>query len=203
MAGEFEDLIALGLRAAVAEDPTIELVADQIEFSQLSQAIDEHAPDVVLLNFGALPTPIAVHELHDKHPDARLVVFANRPSSAECNQLLSLGATACVSKDTQARDVINTIHLASRGMHVLPRQAGSSAGRPGPDMLTAREADVLGLLQAGMTNAQIGQELSVGIETIRTHARHIYRKLGVSSRRELGRLSTPTPRSPRAATRAR
>jgi LuxR family transcriptional regulator, maltose regulon positive regulatory protein len=48
---------------------------------------------------------------------------------------------------------------------------------------------VLELLQEGATNAQIANTLSIGIETVRTHARNIYRKLGISSRRELGRLT--------------
>ena len=43
----------------------------------------------------------------------------------------------------------------------------------------------LELLQDGATNAQIAHQLSIGIETVRTHARNIYRKLGIASRREL------------------
>jgi DNA-binding NarL/FixJ family response regulator len=203
IAGEFEDLVSMGLRAVIAEDATLELLADRIEFSGLSAAIDEQGPDVVLLNFGALPSPISVHELHERHPHTRLVVLASRPTPAECNQLLSLGATGCVAKDTEARDIINAIHLAARGMHVMPRDAKPGTGGAGPDVLTAREAGVLELLQAGMTNGQIAQELSIGIETVRTHARSVYRKLGVSSRRELARMTAVTPRAPTAAGRGR
>jgi DNA-binding NarL/FixJ family response regulator len=81
-------------------------------------------------------------------------------------------------------------------MHVLPRSAaaaggGDSFGLQGTDLLTPREADVLELLQDGSTNAQIAHALSIGVETVRTHARNIYRKLGISSRRELARLSRP------------
>ena len=50
-----------------------------------------------------------------------------------------------------------------------------------------READVLELLQDGYTNSEIADTLSIGIETVRTHARSIYRKLGVPSRRALAR----------------
>jgi DNA-binding NarL/FixJ family response regulator len=123
-----------------------------------------------------------------------VVVLANRPSAAECNQMLSFGATACISKETQGRDIINAIHLASRGMHVLPRSAAAAAdqseeiGLPAPDLLTPREADVLELLQDGMTNAQIAHTLSIGVETVRTHARNIYAKLGISTRRDLARI---------------
>jgi DNA-binding CsgD family transcriptional regulator len=55
----------------------------------------------------------------------------------------------------------------------------------GHELLTQREAEVLPLLQVGRSNAQIALALQVGVETVRTHARSIYRKLGVSSRREL------------------
>jgi DNA-binding NarL/FixJ family response regulator len=68
---------------------------------------------------------------------------------------------------------------------VLPRTADEVLGPPGPELLTPREADVLELLQAGKSNGQIAVELSVSVETVRTHARNIYRKLGVRTRREL------------------
>jgi DNA-binding NarL/FixJ family response regulator len=135
-----------------------------------------------------------VFQFHQSFPDTRLVVLANRPTAAECNQMLSFGATACISKETQGRDVINAIHLASRGMHVLPRSAasgGNGFNLEGSDLLTPREADVLELLQDGATNAQIAHNLSIGVETVRTHARNIYRKLGISSRRDLARLARP------------
>src|SRR5918995_1556373 len=64
---------------------------------------------------------IEVRDLTAAHPATRLIVLANRPTPAECNQMLAFGATACLSKETQARDIVNAIHLASRGMHVLPR----------------------------------------------------------------------------------
>src|SRR5918998_4036089 len=115
--GEFEDLAAIGLRALIADDPNLELLASDVPLDRLEDVVEEHSPSVVLLNFGSLPTPAVVYQLHQAFPATRLVVLANRPTSAECNQMLSFGATACLSKETEARDVINAIHLASRGMH--------------------------------------------------------------------------------------
>src|SRR4051794_37547528 len=193
---EFEDLVAVGLRQLVTEEPNLELVAGEVAIDDVEAAIGEHAPDVVVLNFGSLGRPARVFQLHQIHPTMRIVVLANRPSAAECNQMISFGATACLAKEVEARDVINAIHLASRGMHVLPRSAPASAnsnglGPPavGSEVLTPREADVLELLQDGATNAQIAQTLTIGVETVRTHARNIYRKLGISSRRELARMN--------------
>ena len=196
----FEDLVSIGLHSLIDEDENLELVARDADLGQLEEVLDEHQPTVVLLNFGSLPNAAMIYQLHQSHPDTRIVVLANRPTAAESNQILSFGATACISKETQGRDIINAIHLSSRGMRVLPRPA-PAAGEgvdgqprfdlPEPDILTARETEVLELLQQGMTNAQIALTLSIGVETVRTHARNIYRKLGISTRRELARFGAP------------
>ena len=197
LGAKFEDLVAIGLRVLISDDPNLELLTDAVTMDGLEAAIDRHRPDVVLLNYGTLGSPGRVLQLHRSHPDTRIVVLANRPSAAECNQMLSFGATACLSKDTEARDIVNAIHLASRGMHLLPRSAAAGgllgSGIQGAELLTPREAQVLELLQDGAPNAEIANELSIGIETVRTHARHIYRKLGIGSRRELARLARQDP----------
>ena len=183
----FEDLVGHGLRALVGGDPFLEIVADDVPHAQLPTVLDATGAQVAIVNFGSLSSPIEVRELHGAHAGTRLVVLANHPSPSECNQMLAFGATACLSKETQARDILNAIHLASRGLHVLPRTAREFGltEPPGPELLTPREADVLELLQQGRSNAQIAMALSVGVETVRTHARNIYRKLGVRTRREL------------------
>ncbi|HEX8646700.1 MAG TPA: response regulator transcription factor [Thermoleophilaceae bacterium] len=211
VSARFEDLVAIGLESLISEDSNLELVASGVDLERIETALTEHGPSVVLLNFGSLPNPAMIYQLHQSHPETRIVVLANRPTAAECNQMLSFGATACISKETQGRDIINAIHLASRGMHVLPRSASATADNPddrfdlpAPDLLTPREADVLELLQRGLTNAQIAHELSIGVETVRTHARNIYSKLGISTRRDLARLGRPDgarrlePAGPRA-----
>ena len=200
VSARFEDLVSIGLHELISEDPNLELVASDIDLDRLETALDEHRPSVVLLNFGSLPQPAMIYQIHQSHPESRVVVLANRPSAAECNQMLSFGATACISKETQGRDIINAIHLASRGMHVLPRSAAPETdpaeqfGLPAPELLTPREADVLELLQEGLSNKQIAHELSIGIETVRTHTRNIYSKLGISTRRDLARISRPARR---------
>ena len=191
VAAEFEDLISIGLSVMIDDDPTLDLIARDVPMGEIHAVLEEHSPTVVLLNFDTLRGPDDLLALHREFPDTSIVVLGTRPSAGECAQLLSFGATGCLSKETEARDVVTALHLASRGMHVLPRSAaaGGGVGRLGAEgaSLTAREAEVSELLQDGHTNAEIAGELSIGIETVRTHARSIYRKLGVPSRRELAR----------------
>jgi DNA-binding NarL/FixJ family response regulator len=187
----FEDLVSRGLGALLDEDDSLQLVAVDVPHEELPVALTTYTPRVAILNFGSLRSAGEVRDLHHAHPSTHLVVLGNRPTPAESSQMLSFGATACLAKTTEGRDVLNAIHLASRGLHVLPTtrsgRASEAAERPlaGPELLTPREADVLDLLQRGRSNAEIAASLHVSVETVRTHARHIYRKLGVRTRREL------------------
>ena len=197
VAGKFEDLIAKGLEAVIEGDPDLDLAARDIPLSEIESVAASHSPAVVLLNLAALASPFEVQALTQRLPETRVVVLAHRPTAAECTQMLSFGATGCLSKETEARDIVNAIHLASRGIHVLPRSAAAGGGvdRLGVEgtELTAREGDVLELLQDGCTNSEIADALAIGAETVRTHARSIYRKLGVPSRRELARRAQREP----------
>lgn len=191
----FDDLLARGLRGVIESDASLEIVAFDVEHDRLDVILRAHRPRVAILDVDTLPNLAQVRELSRQRPDTRLVLLASRPSAAECAQLLAFGASACLGREVQARDVLTAIHLAARGLQLIPRgDSEPGAGAPaGSQLLTPREAEVLPMLQQGISNAKIAAALQVGVETVRTHARNIYRKLGVSSRRELAALS------PRAA----
>jgi DNA-binding NarL/FixJ family response regulator len=181
--GEFEDLIERGLRGLIDDDPHLELVVCGAPAKQLTKLLRTRRPSVAILDHRSLRGPVAVRELAEDHRDTQLVLLADGLSSAECAQLLAFGAAACLSRSTQSRDVLNAVHLAARGMQLTPRKFERDASRPGT--LTQREAEVLEELQRRRANAQIASDLHISVETVRTHVRNIYRKLGVSSRREL------------------
>jgi DNA-binding NarL/FixJ family response regulator len=191
---QFEDIVQRGLGAMIEEDENLELVAAGIDHDDLESVLADQRPDVAILNFGSLSSAAELRELHRRFPDTRLLVLANRPTALDARQMLSFGATACLSKSSEARDVLHAIHLASRGLHVLPATEPTDAPPPGPDVLTAREAEVMDLLRDGRSNAEIAHTLQVSVETVRTHARRIYRKLGVKTRRD---LRSARPQSPR------
>ncbi len=184
--GHFDDLLALGLAAALAVDPSLSVVARDVTVERLPATLRAHRPQVLIFDVAALPRPADVRALRLEHPATRLVALGDTMSVLESAQLLAFGASACLATSTQSRDVRNAVHLASRGLQLLP------VGAPAPDgarqetsLLTRREGDVLLLLRQGASNAEIALALQIGVETVRTHARAIYRKLGVSSRRSL------------------
>jgi len=181
--GQFEDILARGVRGLIEDDPHLSLVADGVRRSELPRLLRSRKPRVVIIDGASLQSPVELRTLAARHRSTSFVLLADQISSAECAQLLAFGATACVSRATEARDMLNAVHLAARGMQLTPRHFDSPAAAA--TLLTARESDVLAELQRRRSNAQIASDLHIGVETVRTHARSIYRKLGVSSRREL------------------
>jgi DNA-binding NarL/FixJ family response regulator len=189
----FDDLIARGLRGVIESDASLEIAAEDVELHRVGVILRAQRPRVAILDIDVLPNLAEVRQLSQQYPDTRLVLLATQPTTSECSQALAFGASAYLGRNTQARDVLTAIHLASRGLQLIPRPAPGGLPSPGSHLLTQREAEVLPMLQQGRSNAQIALALQVGVETIRTHARNIYRKLGVSSRRE---LATLPPRAP-------
>jgi DNA-binding NarL/FixJ family response regulator len=181
--GDFEDLLARGLSGLIEDDPSLTLIASDVNRDDLPKLLRSRRPRVAIIDRRSLRSPIEIRELSTDHPATRLVVLSDELSISECAQMLAFGAAACLTKATQARDVLNSIHLASRGMQLAPRELGRRSIDYG--VLTARESEVLTQLQRRRTNAQIAADLHISVETVRTHARNIYRKLGVGSRREL------------------
>lgn len=185
----FEDLVNAGLRGLIGEDPNLEIVASDVESDRLDEVIARLAPRVALLNLAAMNTPAEVCRLHNAHPETRLVILSDHPTPGDCSRLLALGATACLDHEVQARDLLTAIHLASRGLHVLPHASSAPTNGVAHGALTRREGDVLDQLALGRSNGEIAYALSVSVETVRTHARSVFRKLGVQNRRELSSVA--------------
>ncbi len=130
VSARFEDLVSIGLASLISEDPNLELLADGVDLERLEPVLTEQKPSVVLLNFGTLPNPAMIYQLHQAHPETRIVVLANKPTAAECNQMLSFGATACISKETQGRDIINA-RPPRIARHARDAALGDRHRRPG------------------------------------------------------------------------
>jgi DNA-binding NarL/FixJ family response regulator len=201
----FEDLLALGVQTALEADPSISIVAQDVTPARVGNMLRVHHPRVLIFDIGSLRDYGEIREITTEHSETRLVLLGHGVSSVDSAQLLAFGASACLSTNTQLRDLRHAIHLASRGLQLqlLPTSPDIQATEP---LLTPREGDVLSLLRQDRSNAQIALALGIGVETVRSHARHIYRKLGVSSRRTLlavagagAALAPPVKQAPYAA----
>ncbi len=117
---------------------------------------------------------------------AKLVVYSWNADDAMVAAATKAGVHGYVRKGATAEELVEVIEEVHHGRTAI-RVGG--AGRddvgswPGQaEGLTAREAEILALICQGLSNEEIGRRAFLGINTIKTHIRHLYRKIGAASR---------------------
>jgi DNA-binding NarL/FixJ family response regulator len=142
-------------------------------------------PDVALVDFrmprmGGLEL---VRRLHEAAPALRILVYTADARDAEVAELLRAGAAGVVLKEAPLVDLVRALSSVLDGRaYVDPAYAG--LGLVGPARrteLTAREAEVLGLLAEGLSYESIGNRLAISSETVRTHVRKACERLNAST----------------------
>src|ERR1700686_4055064 len=81
---QFDDLLARGLRELIESDPSLTILASEVEHRRIPVVLRAHRPDVLILEMGALYKLADIRELSRRNPDTRLVLLGNEPSVEEC-----------------------------------------------------------------------------------------------------------------------
>ncbi|MET8419283.1 LuxR C-terminal-related transcriptional regulator [Streptomyces sp. NPDC005134] len=139
-------------------------------------------PDVVLLDLRLPDVPAAdvVPGVHRVSPDSHILLFTAFPEHTAVAPTLAAGACGLLVKEaggTAVRDAIRSV--ASTGTLRTERSAPSAAP------VTAREYEVLRLVAAGYTNPEIGDELNLSVNTVKTYLREMMHKIAARNRAQL------------------
>ena len=174
----------------------VEIVGESSDAQEATALVAEQKPDVVLLDVrlrGISGLDLCT-EIRTRVPDCRVVFLTVYDDEQYLYQALRVGAAGYLLKRIRGGELVDHLRRICEGEVLIdPALAGRvalSAARlhsgefwPGAHLgLTQRESEVLSLLVAGLTNRAIAAKLMVSEETIKTHSRGIYRKLGVSDR---------------------
>ena len=140
-------------------------------------------PDVVLLDL-RLPDCLAadvVPEVHRVSPDSRILLFTAFPEHAAVAPTLAAGACGILVKHAGGTALHDAIRSVARTGAFHAGATAPAAAAP----VTAREYDVLRLVAAGHTNPEIGAELHLSINTVKTYLRSVMHKLAARNRAQL------------------
>lgn len=178
------ELVVAGIAGVLAS------YAHRVEVVELDSGVPVQAEvDVVLYDsFGqAQGSELDVAGLLGDN-SARLVVFSWNSDPDVVEQSLKRGAAGYLTKGLTGPELVEAIERVHAGELVTPVQTpmreGDEFGRwPGAEHgLSAREAEVLALLCQGLNNQEITERAFIGMNTVKTHIRLLYRKIGVESR---------------------
>jgi DNA-binding NarL/FixJ family response regulator len=182
--------------------PGIDLVASASDGEEALALADEHVPDVVLmdLRMPRLDGIEATRMLHARRPEVRVIALTTFADDESVLGALRAGARGYLTKDASSEDIRHAIVSVAAGEaaldpsvqhHVLAAlstdggkaTASDATAEPElPDDLTPREAEVLGLIAEGLSNAEIAERLFVSPTTVKSHINHLFAKAGLRDR---------------------
>jgi DNA-binding NarL/FixJ family response regulator len=205
MAGTADDPVT-DLRVVLADDqtivreglvtllgllPGIRVVGAAPDGEQAVALVAEHAPDVLLTD---LRMPVCdgvetTRRVRAEHPWVAVIVLTTYADDASVLDALRAGAVGWLSKDADAEAIGHALRSAAAGQSTIDSAAlarlvaaGPTPPAVPPDGLTAREAEVLGLIATGLSNGEIARRLVVSEATVKTHVNRLFAKAGLRDR---------------------
>jgi DNA-binding NarL/FixJ family response regulator len=174
-----------GLRAAIDQEPDMEVVAEGADGAEAISLFRELLPDVTLLDL-QMPNVDgleAIATIRREFPAAVIVVLTTYPGDARVSRAITLGATSYLLKTACRDEILAAVRGAAHGKHVVAAEVAQEvAVHRGYETLTERELDVLRLVADGKGNRSIALALSVSEDTIKSRLKSIMAKLDAEDR---------------------
>lgn len=193
-----EAMIRAGVRAILSAAPDVEVVAEAADGHQAVEQTRAYRPDVVLLDIRmpVLDGLSAAAELRRVVPETAVVMLTTFGEDEYVAAALEAGVSGFLLKSGDPYELMAAVRAAHEGAAFLsPRvarqviaqlsgelMARRQAARAKVAVLTPRERDVLALLGAGLSNAQIGRRLFLVEGTVKAHVSALMTRLGVRNR---------------------
>lgn len=182
---EHQTLVRVGIRTILNADGGFEIVGEAGNGSDGFCIFRQLKPHVTILGL-RLPDLCAIDALDDYlavEKDAKILVLADTAGDAEISKALKKGALGYLCKDISPAELTKAIRLVAAGKKYIPGDIAEILSEYiGMEELTKAEARILQMIVGGMSNKEIAFALDISENTVKTHVRNIFDKLGVADR---------------------
>jgi len=178
-------IVREGIGLIVSREPDMTLVGSVATGEEAIEFFGRQQPDVTLmdLQLATISGADAIKAIKQNYPDARIIVLTMYEGEEHIHRAMSAGAATYLLKDTLSADLVRVIRQVHSGEPAV--SAGVEAAlqtRASHPALTPREVEILYVVAEGKRNKEIGAALSISEETVVTHLKNIFTKLGVNDR---------------------
>ena len=190
-----QPLARAGLRMILEAQPDIRVVGEGADGAEAIAVARRLRPDVAVIDvrMPRVDGLEATRRIVAAEPATRILILTTFDLDEYVFEALRAGASGFLLKDAPAEDLVHAVRAVAKGEATLAptvtrRLVEHYASRPQPGTvaalatLTARELEVLQLLTAGGSNAEIGDALGLSEATVKTHVGRVLDKLGVRDR---------------------
>jgi len=193
-----ELMVRAGVRAILGTDETIEVVAEAADGLEAIELVRRHRPDVAVLDIRMprMDGLEAAAEIRRNVPETAVVMLTTFSEDAYIARALGDGASGFLLKSGDPRELIAGLKAVADGaaylspriaQRVIAELSGGSmaravAAKEQVEVLSPREREVLGLVGAGMSNAEIAQRLFLVEGTVKAYVSAILLRLAVKNR---------------------
>jgi two-component system, NarL family, nitrate/nitrite response regulator NarL len=199
-------LLQDGLAHALSHHPELEVAGAAADPGAAVRQIRALAPDIALVDVAGPQGIGVVQVIHGASPEVKVVALAMPEVEDLIIGCAEAGVAGYVTREGTLDDLVSTLRSVSRGETLCsPRIAGALlrrlsvlAARPGPEpydvRLTARELQIVALIEEGLSNKEIASQLCIALATVKNHVHNILEKLQVRRRTEaVARLNGHPP----------
>jgi len=165
----------------------VTMVEGASESEEALAKIEELKPDIALidLNMPGFGGVEVIRRTRKSSPGTSSIVYTGHAATPTVNEALDAGARGLVLKGAPLPDLVRAVEVVSGGSVYIDALLGAGLAMrrtsEGAE-LSAREREILRLISEGFTNEEIGKQLFISPETVRTHVRRAIAKLGARSR---------------------
>lgn len=173
-------LMREGIAALLSAHDDLVLVGEAADGTAAVELYEALHPDVVLmdLQMPALDGAGAIGRIVARSPAARILVLTTYRGDAQARRAFAAGASGYLLKNAIRRELVDAIRHVHGGRRYLSADVAAELGQYAlEDDLSARELDVLRRLARGGSNREIGAELGLSEDTVKTHMKAILSKL--------------------------
>ena len=189
-------LARAGYKYLFAKQKELQVVAEVLDAEELFQAIETHAPHVVMADYanGGLFSIEDIQQLRKRFPKVQVLLVTNDQSRENIQKALDSGVNCILTKNCSPEEIVGAVSASAKAEKffcnkildiILEKHVPKQDESCDPSNPSVREIEIVSLIAQGISTKEIANQLFLSTHTVYTHRKNIMKKLRINSASEM------------------